>query len=125
AATARSEAARLDVYVRAGIFDIADPEEFNKIISTNAVLSRMATLDSWIEGAVWIPAEGGYLVFSDLGNNKLKKLVPPSTLTDFLKPPLNTKFNGNLVDLQENLISCQAGSAGLKVVLTTNGVSIP
>jgi len=74
---------------------------------------------------VWIPSDGGYLVFSDIGNNRLKKLVPPDTLTDFLKPPPNTKFNGNLLDLHERLISCQAGSAALKVVLTTNGVTVP
>lgn len=120
-----SRVARLDVYLRSGIFDIADPDEFGKILSTNAVLTRMATLNSWIEGVVWIPSEGGYLVFSDIGNNRLKKLVPPSTLTDFLTPPQNTRFNGNLLDLNERLISCQAGSAALRVVLTTNGVTVP
>ncbi len=120
-----SQIARLDVYVRSGIFDIADQAEFDKILSTNAVLTRMATLNSWIEGVVWIPSDGGYLVFSDLGNNRLKKLVPPNTLTDFLRPPNGTLFNGNLLDLHERLISCQAGSTGLRVVLTTNGVSVP
>jgi|GEM_PF-860910 len=122
--TATSRVARVDVYVRSGIFDIADPVEFSKILSTNAVITKHATVDSWIEGPVWIP-DGGYLVFSDIGNNRLKKLVPPSTLTDFLKPPPETRFNGNLLDLHENLISCQAGSAGLRVVMTTNGVSVP
>jgi gluconolactonase len=34
-------------------------------------------------------------------------------------------MNGNLLDLHERLISCQAGSAGLKVSLTTNGVTVP
>src|SRR5262245_38446636 len=47
-----SRVARLDVYVRMGIFDIADPVEFKKILSTNAVLTRMATVNSWIEGVV-------------------------------------------------------------------------
>ena len=68
------------------------PGEFEKILSTNAVLTRMATLNSWIEGVVWIPSDGGYLVFSDVGNNRLKKLMPPGTLTDFLKPPTNTSL---------------------------------
>ncbi len=120
-----SRVARLDVFVRTGIFDIGDPEEFNKIISTNAVLTRMATLNSWIEGVVWIPSDGGYLVFSDIGNDVLKKLVPSGKLTDFLRPPRNTLFNGNLLDLHERLISCAAGRAALQVTLTTNGVTVP
>ena len=123
--SATSLAARLDVYVRTGIFDIGDPVEFDKILSTNATVTRMATLDSWIEGVVWIPSDGGYLVFSDIGNDRLKKLAPPNTLTDFLRPPANTKYNGNLLDLHERLISCLAGSAGLKVTVMSNSVSVP
>lgn len=106
-------------------FVITDPVEFNKIISTNAVLTTNVYLNSWIEGPVWVPSDGGYLVFSDMGNNKLKKLVPPGTLTDFLTPPANTKCNGNILDAQERLVTCQAGSAGLKVALITNGVTTP
>jgi len=44
--SATSRVARLDVYVRNGIFDIGDPDEFDKILSTEAVLTRMATLNS-------------------------------------------------------------------------------
>ncbi|MGA2802135.1 MAG: SMP-30/gluconolactonase/LRE family protein [Verrucomicrobiota bacterium] len=105
-------------------FQISDAVEFNKIINTNAVLTTNVTLNSWIEGPVWIP-NGGYLVFSDRDNNKLKRLDPPGTLSDFLSPPPQTKFNGNILDMQEQLVSCQCGSNGLKVVLTTNGVSVP
>lgn len=47
--------------------DIADPAEFNRIISTNATGTTMATLNSWIEGVVWNPANGGgVLLFSDV-----------------------------------------------------------
>jgi len=123
--SATSRVARLDVYVRTGIFDIGDPVGFRQILSTNAVLTRMATLDSWIEGVVWVPSDGGYLVFSDIGGDRLKKLVPPNRLTDFLRPPANTKYNGNLLDLHERLISCQAGSAALRVAVMSNGVSAP
>jgi gluconolactonase len=109
-------------------FFIADATEFSKIINTNAVLTTNANLNFWIEGPVWIPASiptNGFLVFSDRNNNKLRKLVPPNTLTDFLLPPANTKINGDILDLQERLISCEAGSNGLKVVLITNGVITP
>ena len=106
-------------------FQIADPVEFSKIIDTNSVFStNVNNLNSLIEGPVWIP-DGQYLVFSDVGGNKLKKLVLPNTLTDYLSPPAGAKYNGNILDPQERLISCECGSSGFKVVMTTNGVIAP
>src|SRR5690348_7139260 len=67
----------------AATFQIADPVEFNKIIYTNAVLTTNATINTWLEGPVWVPSGGGYLVFCDQNNNRLKKLVPPAAITDF------------------------------------------
>jgi gluconolactonase len=110
---------------RAVTFQISDPVEFGKIIDTNSALTTNATINSALEGPVWVPSGGGYLIFSDMGNNRLKKLVPPGTVTDFLIPPANTLFNGNLLDAQEQLVSCQSGNAGLRVVMTTNGVVTP
>jgi gluconolactonase len=108
---------------RAVTFQIADPVEFNKIIDTNsAVLSTNATINSWLEGPVWIPSGGGYLIFCDQGNNRLKKLVPPATVSDFLIPAASTLYNGTMLDAQERLLAVQAGTAGLRVVMVTNGV---
>ncbi len=107
---------------RAVTFQIYDPVEFAKIIDTNAVLTTNASgLNTWLEGPVWVPS-GGYLLFCDQGNNKLRKLVPPTTVTDFIDPAANTLFNGTMLDAQERLIACEAGSAGLRVVMVTNGV---
>jgi gluconolactonase len=108
----------------AATFQIADPVEFSKIIDTNAVLTTNATINTWLEGPVWVPSSGGYLVFCDQNNNRLKKLVPPTTVTDFLVPPANTLFNGTILDAQERLIGAEAGSAGLKVSMVTNGVDV-
>jgi len=108
-------------FARAVTFQINDPVEFAKIIDTNAVLTTNANINSWLEGPVWIPA-GGYLVFCDQGNNRLKKLVPPAAVTDFLVPAANTLFNGTILDAQERLIACEAGGAGLRVVMITNGI---
>jgi gluconolactonase len=106
-------------------FEIADSVEFSKIIDTNAVLTTNATINTWLEGPVWIPSGGGYLVFCDQNNNRLKKLVLPATVTDFLLPPANTLFNGTILDAQERLIGAEAGSAGLKISMVTNGVDVP
>src|SRR3954451_14291675 len=57
---------------QAATFQIADPVEFAKIINTNSVLATNANIPAWLEGPVWIP-NGGYLLFCDQGNNKLKK----------------------------------------------------
>jgi gluconolactonase len=111
--------------VGAATFQIADPVEFSKIIDTNAVLTTNATINTWLEGPVWVPSGGGYLVFCDQNNNRLKKLAPPTTVTDFLAPPANTLFNGTMLDAQERLIGAEAGSAGLKISMVTNGVEVP
>ncbi len=108
---------------RAVTFQIADTNEFYKIINTNSLLVTNATIPgSWLEGPVWIPS-GGYLVFCDQDNNRLKKLVPPNTVTDFLVPPANTLFNGTMLDAQERLIGCEAGTGGLRISMITNGVA--
>ncbi len=73
-------------------FQISDPAEFSKVIDTNAVFTTNVYLNSWIEGPVWIP-NGQFLVFSDMGNNKLKRLDPPGTLSDFLLLPAQTKYS--------------------------------
>jgi gluconolactonase len=111
----------------AGTFDVRIPGEFSRIVDTNtAVLMTNVTLNYWLEGPVWVPGDGGYLVFSAMdSNNRLKKLVPPFAVTDFLVPPANTLFNGTTLDSQERLISCQAGAAGLRIVMVTNGTVTP
>jgi gluconolactonase len=108
--------------VRAVTFQIADPVEFAKIIDTNAVLTTNATINTWLEGPVWIPS-GGYLLFCDQNNNKLKKLVPPGNVTDYLAPPANTLINGTMLDAHERLIVAEAGGAALRIAIITNGIT--
>jgi len=115
------------IVARAATFEIADPAEFSKVVATNAVLTTNATINTWLEGPVWVPASGGsgYLLFCDQNNNRLKKLAPPTTVTDFLAPPANTLFNGTMLDAQERLIAAEAGGAGLRISMVTNGVDVP
>jgi len=105
-------------------FSISDRATFTNLINTNAVFTTNGSVSSKIEGPVWIP-NGQYLVFSDMANNKLKKLVPPSTFSDYFVPaPTTMKYNGNYLDLQERLVSCVCSNV-LEVVMTTNGVATP
>jgi len=109
---------------RAATFQILDSAEFSRIIDTNAVFTTNANINVWLEGPTWIPS-GGFLVFCDQGNNRLKKLVPPTTLTDFHLPPPNTLINGTLLDAQERLICAEAGSGALRISMLTNGIDAP
>ena len=96
-------------------FQISDAAEFSKVIDTNAVFATNATINSQIEGVVWIP-NGQFLVFSDMGNNRLKKLDPSNnTLSDYFLEPSGAKYNGNILDLQERLISCESGPTASKL----------
>jgi len=105
-------------------FQIADPIEFAKVIDTNSVLTTNATINTWLEGPVWIP-NGAYLLFCDQSNNRLKKLAPPKTVTDYLVPAANTLINGTTLDAQEHLIAAEAGGAALQIVIITNGIAAP
>jgi gluconolactonase len=105
-------------------FQIADPIEFAKVINTNAALTTNATINTWLEGPVWIP-NGGYLLFCDQNNNRLKKLALPGTVTDYLVPPANTLINGTTLDAHERLIAAEAGGAALQIVIITNGIAAP
>jgi gluconolactonase len=110
----------------ASIFQIADPVEFAKIIDTNvATLTTNAVINSGLEGPVWIPSGGGYLVFCDYGSNRLWKLVLPATLSVFLKPPADTLFLGTTLDAHERVIGAEGGTAGLRIVMVTNGTVVP
>ncbi len=106
---------------RAVTFQIADPVEFAKIIDTNAVHTTNATIDKWLEGPVWLPGTN-CLIFCDQGNNRLKKVVPPNSVSDFLVPSTSVLYNGTMLDAQERLIAAQAGNAGRRIVMITNGV---
>jgi gluconolactonase len=112
----------------AGIFDVRIGSEFSRVVDTNtAVLTTNATVNLLLEGPTWIPGNPGHLIFSCFNNSnpgdsngRLKKLVLPNTVTDYLVPPAGTVYNGSTLDMQERFISCQAGTNGLRVVMVTN-----
>lgn len=91
--------------VHAADFEIRDAVEFNKIVAPNAKLERLATDMRFTEGPVWLAADGGYLVFSDIPADELKRWSPQEGLSTFRKPSRNA--NGNTVDRQGRLITCE------------------
>src|SRR3984957_14920943 len=54
------------------------------IVPANATIERVATVFSWVEGPIWIPA--GYLMFAEITSNSIRKLTPDGTVSIFLQP---------------------------------------
>lgn len=87
-------------------FDIVNESEFRKIIPEGAKVERLATDLQFTEGPVWIRG-GGFLVFSDIPANELKRWDPNGGVTTFRKPSNNA--NGNTLDRQGRLLTAEHG----------------
>jgi gluconolactonase len=71
-------------------------------------VERVATGFRWAEGPVYFRA-GRYLIFSDIPNNRMMRLLDDDNhLSVFRTPSFNS--NGNTIDRQGRLISCEHGS---------------
>ncbi len=102
----------------AATFDVRIPAEFDKVVSTNEALTVLSGGFGWIEGPVWVPQDGGYLVFSDQSAKKMYRWSAAQGTALFRDPSNNA--NGNTLDLNERLITCETDTR--RVVLTeTNG----
>jgi gluconolactonase len=92
--------------LRADDFDIRNGTEFRKIVSPGAGVEKLATGMTFIEGPVWVPGlDEGFLVFSDVRGDELKKWTAKDALTTFRKPSGNA--NGNTLDRQGRLVTCE------------------
>lgn len=97
-------------------FDIRDDAAFRKLIPPDAKLEKLAGGMRFTEGPVWVNADGGFLIFSDIPANQLKKWSKSGSLTTFREPSNNA--NGNTVDRQGRLVTVEHG--GRRVTLTEN-----
>lgn len=91
--------------LNAADLEVRDPAVFAKVISPAARLERLATDMQFTEGPVWVRDKGGFLVFSDIPADELKKWTPAEGLTTFRKP--SHSANGNAVDRQGRLVTCE------------------
>ncbi len=61
-----------------------DPR-LDKLVPKDAVIEKIADGFAWVEGPVW-DRQGGYLLFSDIPNNRVIKWQPGKGTSEFLKP---------------------------------------
>jgi len=94
-------------FVFAADFDVIDKAEFQKLFPADAKVERLATDMQFIEGPVWINSGGGYLVFSDIPADELKRWDANKGVATFRKPSNAT--NGNTLDRENRLISAEHG----------------
>ena len=88
-------------------FAILD-ERFGRCIRTSANIERLVTGCSWTEGPVYFPALRS-LVFSDIPNDRMLRFDEESAAVSVFRKPAHYT-NGNTLDRQGRLVSCQHGA---------------
>lgn len=98
--------------------------EANAIIDKSSVIKTLATNFAWTEGPLWLAKEG-YLIFSDIPNDKIMKYDPIEGVSVYLENAGATGLhqgdytqgsNGLLLDSQGNLIILQQGDRRIAVM---------
>ncbi|MBI4662247.1 MAG: SMP-30/gluconolactonase/LRE family protein [Verrucomicrobia bacterium] len=84
------------------------------VLPAGAKVERLATGFGFVEGPVWISRDGGFLVFSDINNNRLNQWKPGFGASIFRQR--SNQANGNTLDQQGRLITCE--HAGRRVSRT-------
>jgi gluconolactonase len=82
-----------------------DTERMKQLLAPDAKVEKLAGDMKFIEGPVWSNEDGGFLVFSDIPANELKRWDAKGGLGTFRKESNNT--NGNTRDRDGRLISCE------------------
>ncbi len=83
---------------------ILDPS-FTKYRIYSSTVEQIATGMRWVEGPVYFP-EGGYLLFSDIPNNRIMKFDEKTGQTSVFRSNSNYA-NGNTRDRQGRLVTCE------------------
>src|SRR3954470_17318909 len=81
-----------------------DPS-FDAIAQPNSAIQRLWTGALWSEGPAW-NAEGRYLVWSDIPNNRQLRWLEDNGRVSVFRMPSNNS-NGNTFDFQGRQISCE------------------
>ncbi|MDZ4659673.1 MAG: SMP-30/gluconolactonase/LRE family protein [Bythopirellula sp.] len=90
----------------------------DELVDPAAKIEVLASGFEWSEGPVWVPRDGGFLLFSDVPQNTVFKWQADKGVTEFLKPSGFTGVgrysgepgsNGLTLDNEGRLISCEHG----------------
>ncbi len=84
---------------------IAVDPSFNNLAQPNAAIQRLWTGGLWLEGPAW-NAQGRYLVWSDIPNNRQLRWLEDDGHVSVLRMPSGYS-NGNSFDFQGRQLSCE------------------
>jgi gluconolactonase len=84
--------------------EIVDPR-FAKYQVITAAVERLFTGARWCEGPVWF-GDGGYLLFSDIPNNRMLRWTEETGEVSVYRKPSNYS-NGNCRDREGRLVTCE------------------
>ncbi|CAN7276028.1 SMP-30/gluconolactonase/LRE family protein [Mesorhizobium amorphae] len=87
----------------------------------NAAMERLATGFSFTEGPVWHPYEK-WLVFSDIPESRMYRRLASGEIEPFRDP--SHKANGNTLDRQGRLVTCEHATSRVTRVEPSGGVSV-
>ena len=99
-----------------GSVDRVEPA-LDDLVPPNAQIEVLAEGFDWGEGPVWVPEDGGYVLFTDVPQNTIYKWSAGEGLTPWLRPSGYTGAdpsagegaNGLLLDRAGRLVLCQHG----------------
>jgi len=83
-------------------------DQFRRLVPEDARLEKLAGGFKFLEGPVWSGADGGFLIFSDIPANRLLRWTKKDGVTVYRADSRNA--NGNTLDLEGRLITCEHGS---------------
>lgn len=82
-------------------------ERFSNYLLPNAGVQKLYSGTLWAEGAVYF-ADGDYLIWSDIPNNRMLRFVEGCSVSVFRQP--SNYSNGNTRDRQGRLLTCEHGA---------------
>ena len=85
-------------------------QQFNALLRADSVLECLASPARWAEGPVWLPGADA-VVFSDVKANRMYRWNRDGKITIFREQA--NYANGNTLDRQGRLISCEHGRRGV------------
>lgn len=99
---------------------VALAQSETSLVAPGAKVKQLATGMKFTEGPVWLPAERK-LVFSDIPNSKLMQWSEADGLSLYRE---SEQANGNILDLQGRLISCQHAARNLVRTETDGAITV-
>jgi hypothetical protein len=104
-------------------FEVRDKAEFAKIVPADAKVEKLAGGMTFTEGPCWFDdAKGGYLVFSDIPANQLKRWTAKEGLSVYRD---NSNYaNGNTRDMEGRLVTCEHQARRVTRTEKDGGISV-